>query len=255
MLAYKIARYLQNSYDSFSVLVSGYCKSAGTLLAIGASELIFTAYGELGPLDIQLAKADQLAGLESGLNISEAFSALEKRARDTYQQLIADITVASNGVVAFPTAAHAASEMVSSLYGPIFGRMDPEEVGSRYRAMRIGADYGARLNVKGQNLKDGALDNLARTYSSHGFVIDRVEALDLFHNVRTPTKSEQEIVERLGHLARHPGEAFFLKKIENSDKVSSVKSKASTRKTAKKKSKRPAKKTNGQTSKGAGSES
>ena len=48
--AYKIARYLQNSLcQSFSVLVSGYCKSAGTLLAIGAGELIFTSYGELGP--------------------------------------------------------------------------------------------------------------------------------------------------------------------------------------------------------------
>ena len=203
--------------------------------------------GSLGPLDIQLAKADQLAGLESGLNISEAFSALEKRARDTYQQLIADITIASNGVIAFPTAAHAASEMVSSLYGPVFGRIDPEEVGSRSRAMRIGADYGARLNVKGQNLQDGALESLARTYASHGFVIDRVEAQNLFNHVRVPTDEEQELVGRLGHLARHPNEEFFLKKIEHSEPKAGAKSKASASKASKRKTRRPTKKANGQT--------
>ena len=36
--AYKCARHLQDSYKKFSVLVAGYCKSAGTIFAIGANE-------------------------------------------------------------------------------------------------------------------------------------------------------------------------------------------------------------------------
>ncbi len=39
---YKIGRYLQEIYESFDVLLSGLCKSAGTLLAIAGRELIFT---------------------------------------------------------------------------------------------------------------------------------------------------------------------------------------------------------------------
>ncbi|MCF6199816.1 MAG: hypothetical protein L3J67_10565 [Hyphomicrobiaceae bacterium] len=140
--AYKMGRYLQSKYETFSVLIPGFCKSAGTLLAIGANELIFTPYGELGPLDIQMAKSDQIAGMESGLNISEAFRALEERARQTYHRLTIEIINSSDGIVSFQTASHAAIEILSSLYGPIFSSIDPEEVGSRSRAMRIGEDYG-----------------------------------------------------------------------------------------------------------------
>ena len=82
--AYKMGRYIQSKYKSYQLFVPGYCKSAGTLLAIAAEEIIFSPYGKLGPLDIQMTKIDNLAGLESGLNISEAFLTLEKRARNTF---------------------------------------------------------------------------------------------------------------------------------------------------------------------------
>ncbi|MBI3492251.1 MAG: hypothetical protein HY047_10790 [Acidobacteria bacterium] len=38
--AYRLARCLQDNYRRFSLFVSGYCKSAGTLVALGAHELI-----------------------------------------------------------------------------------------------------------------------------------------------------------------------------------------------------------------------
>jgi len=60
--------------DQLTVLVSGPCKSAGTLLAIGANELAFTPYGELGPLDIQLTKVDKFQQQESGLMISDSLN-------------------------------------------------------------------------------------------------------------------------------------------------------------------------------------
>jgi hypothetical protein len=43
--AYRIARYMQDRYATWSVLVAGRFKSAGTLLALGATELVF--YHEL----------------------------------------------------------------------------------------------------------------------------------------------------------------------------------------------------------------
>jgi len=58
--AYRAARCLQSRYERVTVLVSGMCKSAGTLLALGAHDLVFSQYGELGPLDVQLMKADDL---------------------------------------------------------------------------------------------------------------------------------------------------------------------------------------------------
>lgn len=214
--AYKIGKYLQNRYESFTVLVSGLCKSAGTLLAIAAQEIVFTPYGELGPLDVQMPREDKLFGLESGLNISEAIRSLEERAMETYHGLIADILTNSSGVVSFHTASHAAREIVSGLYGPILGKIDPEELGSRTRAMRIGEDYGERLDLRWENLRGNALKRLSQTYSSHEFVIDRQEAESLFNRVRMANDAEMKFVEELGpRQARFPVRSKIVEYFEN----------------------------------------
>lgn len=202
--AYKICMYLQSRYSSVTVFVPGICKSAGTLLAIGASTIAFSPYGELGPLDVQMSKQDSM-GLDSGLNIIEALSTLEDRARETFHTAIGETVTGSGGVVSFATAAHSSSELVQAMYAPIFAQIDPEEVGSRSRAMRIGEDYGRRLNQKFSNLRDNnAMLSLSRSYPSHGFVIDFNEARHLFNNVREATSAEKRIVEIIGDSCRFP---------------------------------------------------
>ncbi|MGB3536777.1 MAG: hypothetical protein WBA42_01320 [Mesorhizobium sp.] len=213
--AYKIGRYLQQKYDSFKMLVPGLCKSAGTLLAIAAEELIFAPYGELGPLDVQMTKVDNLAGLESGLNISEAFLALEQRAKDTYHSLTMELITNSGGVVSLNKASHAATEIIAALYGPIFHKIDPEEVGSRSRAMRIGQDYGERLNAKWSNLKSTALKSLSESYSSHGFVIDHQETSLLFERVRIANENEMAIIEQLGSVTPFPQQTLTIRTLHN----------------------------------------
>lgn len=203
--AYKIGRYLQKRYDNIQILVAGLCKSAGTLLAIAGNEIIFSPYGELGPLDIQLTKTDQIAGMESGLSIKQAFETLHVGAKQTFHDLVQEIISIYGGVISFQTASHSASEIVSSLYGPIFARIDPEEVGSRTRAMQIAADYGRRLNLKFNNLKPEALDVLAQTYPSHSFVIDLEEAENILNRVRAATEAEKKLVRKIGLKARFPG--------------------------------------------------
>jgi len=202
--AYKMARYAQDRYKRFELLLAGLCKSAGTLIAIGAHELIFTPYGELGPLDVQVAKEDKLSGLQSGLNISAALQAMEGRAVKAYLRLIGDIMKSSSGVVSFQTASKSASDVLGSLYGPIFSRIDPEDVGSRSRSMRIAADYGKRFNAVSENMKEGAVERLAETYPSHGFVIDMIEAQALFKSVRVAEPREVELIEALGPSSRWP---------------------------------------------------
>lgn len=211
--AYKMARYLQHCYKSYSVLIPGMCKSAGTLFSIGANEVIFSPYGELGPLDIQLMKTDHLAGMESGLNISEALKALDSRAKEHFIEITLNIIGSSSGIVSFQTASHAASELVGALYGPVFARIDPEEVGSRSRAMRIGEDYGWRLNLKWNNMKPNALGLLSQTYPSHTFVIDYLEAMALFERVRLVNDQEAALIKELGVLARYPQAELTIKKL------------------------------------------
>lgn len=201
--AYKVTRYFQEKYDRFTVLVPGRCKSAGTLIAVGAQEIAFTPYGELGPLDIQLTKVDKFDQLQSGLTIQDSLTTLEGRALDSFYRIVKEYMQANDGLLSFPAASKAASDFVTQLYAPIFSRIDPEEVGARARSMRIAIDYGQRLAIKGQNLKPETLKLLAEKYSSHSFVIDQSEAEQLFLRVRSATKDELEIVRLLGKHARY----------------------------------------------------
>ena len=78
--AYRLARFFQESYGQlggFRVVVLGPCKSAGTLVAVGATELAMGPLGELGPLDVQLAKQDEIAIQSSGLNTLGALATLQ----------------------------------------------------------------------------------------------------------------------------------------------------------------------------------
>lgn len=202
--AYKISRFLQEHYDHFTVIVPSMCKSAGTLLAVGAEELAFCPYGELGPLDVQINKADEIVRLESGLNIDEAFRTLEYRAIDMFHTMIQQITTATRGVVTFPTASGVASGFSSSLYGQVLGKIDPEEVGSRARAMRVGEEYCARLNKKFENLREMKLRALSRTYPNHGFVIDMREARDYFKIVREATEYEKTLFNKVEEVCIWP---------------------------------------------------
>ncbi len=73
-VAYRLARCLQRQYDQITACVPGPCGSGGTLLVIGAHNLIITDHGTLGPLDVQIRKADELGEMTSGLTAMEARS-------------------------------------------------------------------------------------------------------------------------------------------------------------------------------------
>src|SRR5690349_21565332 len=46
--AYKLGRCLQNNYTKISLFIDLFCKSAGTIFALGADEIIMSENAELG---------------------------------------------------------------------------------------------------------------------------------------------------------------------------------------------------------------
>lgn len=203
-VAYKMGKFIQTRFDKFTLLVSGLCKSAGTLLATAAEKLVFDTFGELGPLDVQIIKEDRTQQIESSLNIGESLDTLRQRAVDAHSSLVFEILYQYGVNVSPNTALHAATELIGSLYGPVFSQIDPSEVGSRARDMRISEQYALRLRTKWQNLEPKTCIELSRKYPSHSFVIDYSEACNLFHSVRTTTEKEHMFVKRLKHEAIYP---------------------------------------------------
>lgn len=202
--AYRIARALQEKYKRFTLYVSGYCKSAGTLVATGAHELVMSDHGELGPLDVQMSKKDELWETQSGLTPMETLNALQNKALTAFEDFFLSIKTRSGGTITLRTATQIATELTTGLFAPLYGQVDPLHVGEAGRAMSIASRYGNRLLDRGCNIDQDALKFLTTQYPSHGFVIDRREASLLFGAVREPTAAEVALAEALGVRARRP---------------------------------------------------
>jgi hypothetical protein len=217
-VAYRIARLFQDKYTRFTAIISGYCKSAGTLCALGAHELVFGPYGELGPLDIQYAKKDELGEFASGLVVREALGKIQDQAFNVFEQQMLRIMMASEGQISFKLASDVASVLTVGLFRPLYKQIDPILLGELERGMTIAKAYGERLRIRSQNYTSEKLNALAESYSSHGFVIDQREAAELCNNVRGCSDTEQELLDLLGDKAVLPhGSEFSFESSEISE--------------------------------------
>ena len=202
--AYRISRCLQDRYERFTCIVSGYCKSAGTLLAVGAHEVVFGRHGELGPMDIQMSKKDELFETQSGLTVTTSLRSLHETALSAFDHFFLNIRRRSQEQITTKTTSEIASSMVGRLFAPIYAQIDPIHIGEAERATAIARDYAGRLAEKSENIRSDSIERMIGQFPSHGFAIDYAEATTLFKNVREPNELEGQLIDALGDLAIIP---------------------------------------------------
>ena len=213
--AYRMARLLQKIYSTYRVTVFGPCKSAGTLVAIGANELAFGLLGELGPLDAQLNKSDEIVGTISGIDTVRTLAVMRTEAFNAFVKYMFDLTGKSKGVISMRTASDIAAKLVTDLFQPMMQQIDPHRLSEVSRIMNISREYGKRLkmpNLKGN--KESQLDYLIEGYPSHGFIIDKEEAKTIFDKVLDATNIEQDVMKLYYNLVTKPSEKTEIIDIE-----------------------------------------
>ena len=221
-VAYQLARAAKRHYPNgkFILFVDSICKSAGTLLAIGADEIVMSDTAELGPLDIQLQKPEELGELMSGLTSTQALNTLQDAAFETFETTFLRLRFRSQLAISTRTAAEVAVKLAVGLFDPIYAHFDPMRLGEHERSNQIALAYGDR--IKTGNVKDDTIRQLIAEYPSHGFVIDRDEAQKLFHSVRAPEEAEV----RLGMIFRKAseqaleGDSPIIRRLNSDDKES-----------------------------------
>lgn len=215
--AFRIARALSHRYPQggIEVLVPGWCKSAGTLICIGANELVLADSSELGPLDVQVLKPDEMIGRMSGLDILRGMESLKDGILMSFKQFLVDIN-AGTGMTT-KSAADVATKLAIGIYEPILQQVDPMRLGEMEAALQIAYDYGSRLDERYRNLQANALQRLVHAYPSHNFVIDRKEAKSLFKRVRTPDQIESIIASyctRMSPLGLNPTGGLMVQSLD-----------------------------------------
>ena len=158
--AFRIARCLQERYEKYTVFVTGWCKSAGTIIALGASELVVADHGEMGPLDVQLSRKDELFETQSGLTVTSALTTLHEQAFAAFETFMLQIKVKSRTSITTHTAMEIASSLAVGLFSGIYSQVDPMHVGEAGRANRVGKHYGEILIARGRNSTPEKLEEL-----------------------------------------------------------------------------------------------
>lgn len=199
--AYRVARCLRHHYEHLRIVVPTLCKSAGTLLAIAANELAIGDAGELGPLDIQVDKPNELSELSSCLDIQQALASSVDHAMNAFRRCLFDVKV--GGHLSAALAGEFAHRFATGLFSPLMAQIDPQRIGEMARAISIATYYGERLDAYAGNLNrdyanpiNDALNRLVSGYPSHRFVIDRKEAKQLFKTVSQPEAWEYAFFEQ-----------------------------------------------------------
>ena len=189
-------RAIKRYYTDFILYVYGSCKSTGTLIALGANQIIMSDYGEFGPLDIQLAKDDELSNT-SGLSYLQSLTSLNEQIFRSFESSFLNLKRKSGFTITTKTAAEIGSKLAVGLISPISAQLDPVKLGEVQRAIKIADAYGRRL------CEDTTIvSRLIAGYPSHGFVIDYEEASKIFPNVRFVNQPEALLERMLFHLVR-----------------------------------------------------
>jgi len=196
---YRIGRSINHYYEDTTILIPDICKSSGTLVAIAAHDLIIGDLGELGPLDIQFRKADEMGEQASTLNIFKTVNELQNATLDSFRHFVTDIRYGSG--IGTKLSSDIAANLTKALISPIAEQIDPIKLGEHNRALQIAKEYATRLNQLSDNLLSGeSLDRLVSEYPCHSFVIDRKEAKSLFKRVRATSNEFEEVLYRFSRL-------------------------------------------------------
>lgn len=199
--AYQIARILQNTYANFILYTPRYCKSAGTIIALGAHCIIMDVFSELGPLDVQLLNKDEIGNRKSGLLSRAAFDSLSDEAFQMFSKSMMGIKTSSGGLISFKLAADISWRLTAELMAPIFAQINPDVLGSDHRDLSVATSYGERLARISLNPKARAVHKLVTDYPSHDFIIDREEAATLFNRVDEPKTELYALVGLISDIA------------------------------------------------------
>lgn len=199
---FQMMRSVQRLYEKgkITLAVNRVCASTGTLMALGADELAMSDAAQLGPLDVQVRKHDEIGERSSGLTPIQALNTLRAETFQIFENHFLQLRTRSLFQLTTKTCASIAARLTIGAIQPVYAQIDPMRLGEIQRAMMIAYHYGDRLARK--NPREETLELLVSGYPSHSAIIDRDEAARLFTNVRRLSRDEASFAEFLDPLVQ-----------------------------------------------------
>ena len=212
--AYRIARLFQNTTNNFYLCVPAQCKSAGTLIALGANQIFLSPAAELGPLDVQLDRRDEIGERRSGMVVRTALEGLADETFSVFERAMLGIKIGSRQAISFDVASRVAATIATGVMAPVYAQIDPELLGSDLRDLAEAKSYGERLVKYGGNATREAVRQLVEDYPTHEFIIDREEATSIFKKVPDLPEEVNNIMMALGDLVYSVQSPHYVRRVD-----------------------------------------
>lgn len=209
-IAYRIIKYLRGTFSNVNVILPYKAKSAGTLISVAGSKIVFGPYGELGPVDVQVSLQDSLS---QSANLERfAFDLLGERAGNLFRSLY---RTKPDDISSDMFSKHC-MELVAETFSPLYRSFDPLHIAELNQFAKISNQYldfifhafvvtredllnmglindGDLHNIRDIDQKSAArkltpvcnrsLQKLVQDYPSHSFVIDYAELQHIFNPI------------------------------------------------------------------------
>ena len=181
--AWSLANLLRMFCDRLEIIVPAKCHSAGTLLCLGADNLVMTKQATLGPIDpsVNTPLNPQLPG----------------------GQPMANVPVSVEDLTAFIDQAREAlgNESIATVFDRLVQNVHPLVIGNAYRTRSQIRMLGQRLlsnHMQSEETRDKVLDFLCSESGSHDYTINRREAREsLCLPVETPSQEFYDLIKSL----------------------------------------------------------
>jgi hypothetical protein len=173
--AYQIARLFQRRTKNFTVIVPRYAKSAATLIALGATDLIMGRDAELGPLDVQVFDLER-EEYGSALNAVQSLERLNAFSMTAIDQLMPLLIRRTGRKI--DTLLPKVLDYAVAFVKPLLEKIDAIDYTKKSRDLKVAEQYAFRL-LKSRHSWSKAIAvarSLVEKFPTHGFVIDRDEA-------------------------------------------------------------------------------
>jgi hypothetical protein len=178
---YSAALYLSAYPGELSVYVPGYAKSASTLLALCADQFHLSAFGELGPLDTQIADPRNPANTVSALDCYKSVDYVRDFGFKTMADALPKLVEATERRIPVNELLVTSSSFAIGAIEPLLRTITTLDFGGWGRSLRIGERYARNLlrgkEKYGDRRKvDSIAHQLVYGYTHHLFPIDLNEA-------------------------------------------------------------------------------
>lgn len=97
------------------VFIDSLCESAGTLICLGADKIIMSGNAEIGPIDIQIRKRDEVGERESGLTPIQAVGFLEMQSVKFFKRHFLSLRFSEDLVFSTKMASEVAAKLTIGL--------------------------------------------------------------------------------------------------------------------------------------------